>query len=272
MSNRFLFTPNNTGKTINLPIEIKWDFDGKDDSIELYEEEVIEGIVGTPKDFEVLRFAHDEYMGKNPIRLETKITYEFHFYTGSPTFVSATTSNDIVKWPSSYLPMFNSNEVYFNSRSFSNSFFKLDFYDTDNPLTQTNYFTVIIPTQQGSFESAEISPNLPIVNIKTPKFILDYVGNKEGFFFYWLANRDFLNINTFYMSAKFFNAKTGVFIPMINESQATLINKFNFTNPGQYFYYKVDLDYNKKTYKVFKGRVRVGIGDNPIKWYEYVNP
>ena len=37
MSNRFLFTLTNTGKTINIPIEMKWDFDGKDDSIEIYE-------------------------------------------------------------------------------------------------------------------------------------------------------------------------------------------------------------------------------------------
>ena len=251
---------------------MKWDFDGKDDSIELYEEEVIEGIIGVPKDYEVSRFAHKEYIGENPIRLETKIIYDFYFYTGNPTAVSATTSVDIVKWPNTYLPMFNSNEVFFNRNPFSKSFFKLDFYDTPNPLTQRIFFTIILPTQQGSTQSVTLGPNTPNVNIRKPNFTLDYVGDKEGFFIYWLYSRDFIDINTFYMSAKFFNAKTGRYIAMINESQATLINKFNFSDPAQYFYYKVELDYSTKTYEVFKGRVRVGIGNNSIKWYEYVNP
>lgn len=273
MSNKFLFTPSPSGKTINIPIEIKWDFDGKDDSIELYENDVIEDIIGEPIDFEILRFAHSEYNVTNPNRIKTDINYEFYFYTGNPTYVSATTSADINLWPNSYLPTFTSTEIYFFNKPFSKSFFKIDFYDTDNSLTQTNYFTIIIPTQQGETQSAVVSPNQPILRIKRPKFKLDYLGDKEGFFIYWLRKRDFLNINNFYMTAKFFDAKIGVFVPMINESQANIIgNKFNFTNPTDYFYYKVELDYNLKTYKVFKNNNRVGIDGNSIKWYEYVNP
>ena len=85
-------------------------------------------------------------------------------------------------------------------------------------------------------------------------------------------NKEFIDISTFYMSAKFFNGKVGEFIPMINESQATLVSKFNFSNPAQYFYYRVELDYSTKTYQVFKDNIRIGTGNNSIKWYEYVNP
>ena len=251
---------------------MKWDFDGKEDSIEIYENEVVEEIIGEPKDFEVLRFSHQEYEVNNPTRLKTEIVYEFFFFTGNPSTVSSTTSADVGLWTNSYLPSFTTTEIYFYNRPFIKSFFKIDFYDTTNPLTQTNYFTLIIPTQQGATESAIVSPTQPIQQIKKPKFILDFVGDKEGFFLYWLRGRDFLNITNFYMSAKFFDAKLGVFLPMINESQANLSTKFNFNNPADYFYYKVELNYDTDTYVVYKNNNRIGTPANSIKWYEYINP
>ena len=50
-------------------------------------------------------------------------------------------------------------------------------------------------------------------------------------------------------------------------------NKFNFL-PQDYFYYKVNLDYNNKTYEVSSTSttLKVGEASTPIKWYEYVNP
>lgn len=253
---------------------MKWDFDGKDDSIEIYENDVVEEIIGEPKDFEVLRFSHEEYEVKNPKRTKTEIIYDFFFYTGNTSVaaITSTTVLDLYKWTNSYLPTFTPTEIYYFNKPFSKSFFKLDFYDSNTPLTQTNYFTVIIPTQQGLTESAIVSPTQPIQQIKKPKFILDFLGDKEGFFFYWLKETNFLDIKTFYMTAKFFNAKAGEFVPMINESQANLSVKYNFTNPADYFYYRVELNYDSKTYKIYKGVNRIGIGVNTIKWFEYVNP
>ena len=103
--------------------------------------------------------------------------------------------------------------------------------------------------------------------------MLDYVGDKEGFFIYWLKKRDFIDLSTFYMTAKFFDARTGVFIKMMIESQTSLSSQTNF-NPIEYFYYKVELDYNTRTYRVVNKNtgVRVGTNINPIRWYEYINP
>jgi hypothetical protein len=151
VSNKFYFTLGATGKTINIPLEMKWDFDGREDSIEIYEEDVVEEIIGDPKDFEVLRFAHSEYLTQNLSSFKTDVNYEFYFFTGNPSVVSATTNVNL--WTNSYLPGFTSTEVYYFSKGFINSFFKLDFYDTNNPLTQTIYFTIIIPTQQGLTET-----------------------------------------------------------------------------------------------------------------------
>lgn len=267
MSNKFLFTTTDT-KGLQIPIEMKWDFQGRTDSIELYEDEVLTTIIGVADDFEVLRFSHSPY-GNNDL---TKINYEFYFYDGvTPTNQSVLTSTS-TNWVNSYLPEgFTADEIYYYTKPFTKSFFKLDFYDTNDTVTQTNYFSVIIPVQQGATENVSISPLIPNVDIRIPNFSLDFVGDKEGFFLYWLVNQDFLDINTFYMSAKFFDGRLGVFVRMMNEPQSSLSNKFVFDN-SRYFFNKIVLDYNTKTYEIFDYLDnRIGAG-TPIKWYEYVNP
>jgi hypothetical protein len=157
----------------------------------------------------------------------------------------------------------------------------LDFYDTPDEKQQTNYLTIILPTQQGLITQTQMQRTL--VNIRKPQFVLDYVGDKEGFFFYWLKKRTFLDIDTFYMTAKFFNAKTGQFTKMMtgrganpleltNGPQANINgNKYGFDNT-QFLYYTVKLDYETQTYQVFNTYGQ-RLGTNlPIKWYEYVNP
>jgi hypothetical protein len=273
-NNKYTFTlPKGTDQYINIPIEIKWDFIGQDDVIEKYEEDVIEEIVGFPGDFEILRFGHDSYDNGN----KTDIKYDFYFFSDNgnvpqnPSLL-VTTTTDGTNWEKSYIPEgFTTTEIYYYIKPFTKSFFKLDFYDTKDTISQTNYFTVIIPVQQGFTTSAIVSAQLPPVDIKIPSFKLDYVGDKEGFFFYWLRDKDFYNgLNTFYMTAKFFDARLGVFVKMTNTPQGLIPDKFTF-NPEDYFYYKVILDYNTKTYKVFDNVGRVGTTSS-IKWYEYVNP
>jgi hypothetical protein len=265
-NNSYKFTlPTGTDKYINLPIEIKWDFYGRDDSIDVYEEEVLEKIIGIAEDFEVTRFAHDNYDGDN-----TDVNYSFNFYSGLKEDLD---TSDVSEWMSSYLAEgFGANEVYYYDKAFTHSFFKLDFYDTDEERTQINYFTVILPVQQGYTELASISPHKPDVNIKIPTFKLDYIGDKEGFFLYWLRKRAFISINTFYMSAKFFDAKLGIFVKMMNTSQSELFSTTNFESKD-YFYYKIKLDYNTKTYQVLDSVTDERVGTHsPIMWYEYVNP
>ena len=173
-------------------------------------------------------------------------------------------------------------EIYYYVKPFTKSFFKLDFYDSKEATIQTNYFTVIIPVQQGFTVTAITTSLMPPVNIKTPSFKLDYVGDKEGFFLYWLRKKKFLNINpdptnttqTFYMTAKFFDARLGIFVKMMTTPQVLPLvpSLFQF-NPKKYFYYKVVLDYTDYTYKIFDDVSGNTVGDlSSIKWYEYINP
>ena len=51
VNNNYRFTIPTKDTFLNLPIEVKWDFYGREDSIELYEEDVIKVIIGSTKDF-----------------------------------------------------------------------------------------------------------------------------------------------------------------------------------------------------------------------------
>jgi hypothetical protein len=259
-------------KQVNIPIQLTWDYLGLDEAVDELEQRAVDEVVGKGRDFEVSRFGHAISSGQTS---STAINYEFYFYSGGSL-------NTLNSWQINYLNEgFTPQEVYYYNNSFSNSFFKLDLYDTPDEKRQTNYLTIILPTQQGLTMPAQMQRTQ--VNIRKPKFVLDYVGDKEGFFIYWLKKRDFLNIDTFYMSCKFYNAKIGQFIKMMtgkgnntldltNGPQALITgDKFNFDNT-QYFYYTVKLNYIDQTYTILNtSGQRLGV-EIPIKWYEYVNP
>jgi hypothetical protein len=273
--NKVTIVPNGADKQINIPVKLTWDYLGLDMAINEYETQVIKEVVGVGRDFEVSRFAHEPATGTTD---NTEINYEFYFYSGGSL-------DNITSWNIDYMSEgFTPQDLYYFNNNFSNSFFKLDFYDTPDEKRQTNYLTIIIPTQQGLKMDTQMQRN--VVSVKKPKFILDYVGDKEGFFIYWLKKRTFLDIDTFYMTAKFFNAKTGQFTKMMtgrgddpldntNGPQSNINpgteNKYDFDNL-LYFYYTVKLDYQKQTYQVFNTYGQ-RLGTNiPIKWYEYINP
>jgi hypothetical protein len=269
--NKFLIQQNGiTDKEINIPIQLTWDYLGLDMAIEEYESDMITQVIGDGRDFEVSRFSHTPETGATN---NTEVNYEFYFYSGGSLSLER-------NWSINYISEgFTPQEIYYYSNNFTNSFFKLDLYDISDEKRQTNYLTIIIPTQQGLKMDAQMQRTL--VSIKKPKFVLDYVGDKEGFFIYWLKSRSFLNIDTFYMSAKFFNAKTGQFTKLMNLPQSNQCldetNRYYFDNM-LFFYYQVKLDYESQTYQIFdinscspNYEKRVGT-TIPIKWYEYVNP
>lgn len=257
---KILLPENEAG--IDIPIQMNWDFLDRSNNLNEYQQTVIEEVINDYKDFETARFAHQKW---GLIKVGTNCNYEFYF---APS--GATSSNTV--WNNSYLTEgFTAPEVYYLSNSFKNSFFKLDLYDTTGLTEQKAFLTLILPTTQGGFEQATVGLTNQL--IKKPKFALDYIGDKEGFFIYWLKSRDYYDISTFYMTAKFFDAKLGVFVKMMNRPQNTLPSFFNFPQEN-YFYYKVDLDYNTYTYRIYDiiSGQQAGTSGLPIRWYEYINP
>lgn len=272
--NKYRIVPDNNEKYLNIPIEMKWDFTGKDDSLDEYQKTILEEVIGTANDFEICRFTHEEYLDVNQ-RTKTNINYEFNFYNYSLPITAATVTT--ANWDDTYLNLaFTTPDIYYFKKPFTKSFFKLDFYDNPSEVSQNIYFSVILPVQQGEFQTVNLSAIITNVNIRKPKYSLDYLGDKEGFFIYWLRDRNYIDIDEFYMSAKFFNGRTGNFIRMMNRPQIPPFTPSLFTfNSDEYFYYKLKLDYDTKTYQVFSTinpTQRVGVDGTPIIWYEYVNP
>lgn len=264
--NKIKIVKDNLDKFVNVPVNIQWDFMGQEDSIEEYETSVIKQVIGNPIDFEIAKFTHRPFPNQ-----DTEINYDFYFYDN----LIPITNNVVGNWDISYLNNgFSVQDVYFFSKPFTKSFFKLDFYDTMEEKDQQIFLSIILPTQQGRTETAVISNITTPIEIKKPKMVLDFLGDKEGFTIYWLKKRNYIDIDTFYMTAKFFNAREGVFKQMTNTRQDNITpNKFDFNN-ADYFYYKVSLDYETKTYQVFSTSTnqRVGGTNSPINFYEYVNP
>lgn len=252
--NKYKIAFRNRDEEVNLPFISNWEVNGIDDGYFLFETEAIKRVINPEIDFEVSRFSHEPYFGL------TKIFYNFNFRNPSiPEYIDSYVSSGL----------FTIDECYYNSNSFSKSFFKLDLYDSSGSTEQKNYISIILPTQQGLTEDFSFGL-LPLVSVRKPQFALDFIGDKEGFFIYWLKYRDYLNVDTFYMSAKFFDAKRGEFIRMINQEQQT-----NTINSDSFFYYKVELNYTGQTYQIINTNTfdRVGTSiTNPIKWFQYINP
>jgi len=276
-NNYFRTTVKGNEEYINIPLEITFDMEGRGDMIRGWEEGVIKDILNPINDFEVTKFAHKDYNLNNT--LKTEINYEFNFFD----YLTPPLNASITNWVTDYEnASFTDSEIYYFANSFKNSFFKLDFYDTNQTENQTILLSIIIPTQQGLKEPGTIGPplNQTSVEVKKPKFVLDYTGaDKEGFYVYWLKDKNYLDRTEFYVSAKFFNAKKGQFVRMVNTPQSNIVGlgKFN-VNKTEMFYYKYELNYDTYDYQVYTfsdaiGNImRVGSPTDPIKWYEYVNP
>ena len=178
-------------------------------------------------------------------------------------------------------------EIYKSNKDFVKSFFKLDFYDTVNRDTQKLYLSIILnPINGVKISRPTFDLNCDgaldgIFNcrpegekfIQIPKFNLDMLDNNDGYFIYWLKENTFLNIDTFFMSCKFYNGRTGKIHRMINTPPPTLFNEYNFDREKR-LYYRVQLDKNDYTYRVFdyNTNVRVGLDEtNEIMFYEYNN-
>ena len=271
---RFRFNNTEPQKALEVPINLSWDLGGVNDSIDLFESEVIRQVINPIDNFETTRYSHKTYNDTITNKTQTSINYEFYFYSAT-TDSNITGETTSTNWVTDYRANnMTTTDIVFKVGKFTSSFFKLDFYDTPSTTNQQIYLTVILPTRQG--EIMTVPYGITTVDIKKPVYKLDYVGDKEGFFIYWLKNTEFVDLQTLYMSAKFFDASIGQFKRMMTVPQGLMGEKFNFNNE-EYFYYQVNVDYTGYTYDVTLSNstvqdLRVGTTSNPIKWYEYVNP
>jgi hypothetical protein len=293
------------GKSLNIPIslETKFDITGQEDLIEKFSDDVLQDIINPVKDYEVSKFIHNYCVEEdedcvNPGDNGLYIAASFIDKSGNSPF-----------WIDEYYPQeFNKEELVLFSNAVKNSFFKLDFFDTTSRERQKLQLTKIIPMYLSNlafydvdydgiadyeddmvdidgdgdddntagnedygdrFESSQlIKPNQTGTYI-VPNLYSNNVKNNEISDLFVFKSLETKPFNEFYMSCRFFNAKTGGVVRMTNDA---LID--SGINPKKDFYYKVKLDRQKLTYEIYEysdGVEGGRVGDsenNPLMFYQ----
>lgn len=230
------------------------------------EKETLEQIINPAQNFETVRYIHSPYSGitSSTSKLQSDIWFYFYFSSGS-TYVQ------------NYEPTgLTLRENYKMLRQSTESFFRLEFFKTpnDDSPDRTNRRLVLtknlsLPISEKVFYTGD--------NLNEYVFVPVFMGsnyvNKENMYLFWFQDDSVfdettLTGNTFWMTAKYFNAKTGTITDFVN----TCLSTSTEIDETTHMYYKVIIDRTDYSYKVYEydGTVgsRIGQRNNPIVFYQ----
>ena len=290
-ANKFKIKVGKKDQDIRIPLQLTFEETGRGDLIKEYEDDVLRKLINPTKDFEVTRYNHagyncgGTYISELPI-LNSKIGYSFAFENAGVWSDAYNVGN-----------MWTNLEIFRKSESLRNSFFKLDLYDTPYRRNQQLYISLIITPFSGQEKVLTVAyPDGTTSSefLKVPNFIFGANTNdvKENFYLYWLKEIvPDLDIFDFYMTAKFFNGRTGEIKKFTVLPQNIGGMGMSYTLPESFFYYHVQLDHATKSYIIkrmpnglglppFSNEERIGLinaptcgtADSPVVWFEYANP
>ena len=292
-ANRIQIKASDTNKKITIPLGDTFDELGREQLITIYEEVELQDNINIIQDFETTKYAFNNSVSGD------SIYYQFEFLDGANAY-----QNSFIH--QGFTPF----ELASDAKVVIKSFFKFNFYDSPDRKQQKMVFSSIMPLNNclkgGNvlvnvltdpleyYNQLAKDINPPVWNFFEPKVRLrPRPGMNENYYIHWFKKRDLYEGNVFYMSCQFFNAKTGKIMRMINESPPLpMPTAYDFID---YYYYEVILKIDANTtnnprysYKVRKytannynaGQVGMGSevgtgfppGQQPIKFYEYVNP
>jgi len=264
---------------LTIPSDFKPDL-GKEENLKEFEEETLRDVINPIENYETIRLNHKPYGGQllNPTDLQMDIWYYFYFYNNSPTpsHTGGLDYNLIGIDPAENAKMLKQS---------TKSFFRLEFYKTPEdelpermnrrlvfaknlslPLGERVYYTAPNPQISGWISDF----------IYVPIFMGSNYRNKENMYLFWFQDdtaltETILTGDTFYMSARFFNADDGSISNFTNKSLSQTDN----VDENKDLYFLVEFNKDDGTYQVFefingtKGS-RIGTSDNPIKFYEII--
>jgi hypothetical protein len=208
---------------------------GWQDSAEEMEREILETIINPVQNFETVRYVHKPYTGTTGI-LQTDIWFKFWFVSGGtyvqdyePTGLSARENAQMLKQT-------------------TESFFRLEFFKTPNGVDPNRTNRRLVFAKNLSLPLGEKYYYSTLNDyIFKPVFMGSNYKNKENMYLFWFQddsalNEENLTGNTFFMTAKFFNAEDGSIVDFTNKNMVTLSGAT--TN------------------------IRIGTRENPILFYE----
>lgn len=257
----------NTDITINLNLDTNFNLDlGREEGLELFEDQTLNKLINPIENYETDRFQFKPYSGltADADDLQCNIWYYFYFYNlaNPATHVGGTNYIYVGITPDENVSLI---------KSVSKCFFRLEFYKVPNGQepSKTN-------------RKLAFSRNIPLVSgervlyqdynreVVLPIFMGSKYRNRENMYLYWFQDQSVLNGtiftgDTFYMTARFFNAKDG---SILNFGNKSIISGDPVTDSDD-LYYKVVLDFTDLTYQIYNSIDQpIGYFNTPINFYE----
>jgi hypothetical protein len=248
---------------------------GWQESMMQFEDEVLSSIINPIENYETVRFIHKPYdTSISGLTLsQTDIWYNFYFLSGN-TYVTDYNAVGI-----------DTHENAKMLKATTKSFFRLEFFKT--PITDG---VVESPTRINRKLVFAKNLSLPLgekyfyngnninENIHFPIFMGSNYKNKENMYLFWFQDESVLSEtvlsgDTFFMTAKFYNAEDGSITDFVNNIYTNTREIVDTTD----MYYKVVIDRSDYSYTISKftgtsgdrvGNITGVTHDNSIKFYE----
>lgn len=238
---------------------------GWEDNMKQFEVEILNEILNPIDNYETVRYIHAPYNGltDNVDDKQSDIWYKFYFIDVNNTYINGLDYNLVDITPSENSKMLKQS---------TESFFRLEFFKTPNNDLPNRINRKLVFSKNLSLPIGEkyyYTTINKLINI--PVFVGNNYKNKENMYLFWFQDDTVLSDstlsgNTFYMTAKFYNAKNGTILDFTNTSFDV-----NYQiNEETDMYYKVVInktDYSYQIYDLNDDRKGNGYG-NAIKFYE----
>ncbi len=256
---------------------------GWTENAEMMEKEVLYEIINPTENYETVRYIHKPYSNASGF---TQTDLWFYFYFGNYSYNTSNPADPIitgVTFEQDYQLMdLTLQENALMLKQSTESFFRLEFYKTPNDEVPTTINrrmvfakNLALPIGEKVFYTGTTSGSTYPLNdyIYFPVFMGSNYRNKENMYFFWFTDdtpfdETTLTGNTFYMTAKFYNAKTGEVFDFTNKTKSpggTIVEENDM-------YYKIVIDRTDFSYQIFRfnGSVgtRIGETNDPVVFYE----
>ena len=255
-------------KSLILNQQTKFRLDlGWEENMQEYENDTLANIINPIENFETVRYIHDPYISSNSIT-QSDIWFMFYFYN---TGLTPTHDGGLNYQYAGISPQ--DNELFLPDAT--NSFFRLEFYKIPSGETPNRINRKLAFTKNLSIPFGEKIFYTPINDyIHVPIFTGSNYRNKENMYLFWfqddtVVSGTTMSGNTFYVTARFFNALDG---SISNFSNKSIIDPAYQINEDTDMYYEMVIDRTIYSYQMyeFSGSTgnRIGMSGNPIIFYE----
>lgn len=208
---------------------------GWQDSAQEMEKELLEDIINPVQNFETVRYIHKPYVNSSGLT-QTDIWFKFYFATGNTYVLDYEPSGISLKENTKLL------------KQTTESFFRLEFYKTPKSVLPNRNNRRLVFSKNLTIPLGERYFYTTLNTfVYKPIFYGSNYRNKENMYLFWFQedsalNEEILIGDTFYMTAKFFNAKDGSVVDFTNKDMV------NLTGATE--------------------NIRIGTRTNPILFYE----